>query len=48
MLEAKLVLGDMVFSIASEFVENIRKKVKGYQKIEIKKLQMKKTKKTEN
>ena len=38
----------MVFSIASEFVENIRKKVKGYQKIEIKKLQMKKTKKTEN
>ena len=44
-LEAKLVLGDMVFSIASEFVENIRKKVKGYQKIESKKLQMKKTKK---
>ncbi len=44
-LEAKLVLGNMVFSIASEFVENVRKKVKGYKKIEIKKYQMKKNKK---
>ena len=44
-LEAKLVLGDMVFSIASEFVENVRKKIKGYQKIESKKLQMRKSKK---
>lgn len=44
-LEAKLVLGEMVFSIASEFVENIRRKVKGYQKIENQKLQMQKNKK---
>ena len=33
-LEAKLVAGDMVFSIGSEFVKNIREKIKGYKKIE--------------
>ena len=32
-LEAKLVLGDMVFSIGSEFVENIRRKIRKYKKI---------------
>ena len=42
-LEAKLVVGDMVFSIGSEFVENmnnkkfIHKKIKSYRKAEVKK-----------
>lgn len=38
-LEAKLVVGDMVFSIGSEFVENTRKiKVKGFKILQIEKL----------
>lgn len=42
-LEAKLVVGDMVFSIGSEFVENIKKiKVRGYKKISNKKLKISK------
>ena len=39
-LEAKLVVGDMVFSIGSEFVENINKKIKGYKKTNIKQLKL--------
>lgn len=47
-LEAKMVVGDMVLSIGSEFVENVNKiKVKGYKKIEIQKLKIKK-KETKN
>lgn len=42
-LEAKLVVGDMVFSIGSEFVENINKlKVKGYKKTKSQKLKIRK------
>ena len=47
-LEAKLVVGDMVFSIGSEFVENIKKiKVRGYKEISNKKLKISK-KETKN
>lgn len=42
-LEAKLVAGDMVYSIGSEFVENISKlKINGYKKIRNQKLKIKK------
>ena len=45
LLEAKLVVGKMVFSIGSEFVENVNKKIiKGYQKNpreKLKKMKMK-------
>ncbi len=41
-LEAKLILGDMVFSIGSEFVENVdTKTIKGYQEIKSKRLKAK-------
>ena len=47
-LETKLVVGDMVFSIGSEFVENIKKiKVRGYKEISNKKLKISK-KETKN